>query len=584
MFGGGALATIGGPGGPAQLSNMAVARKESIPTLSPYQDPLSNSQPPSGRNSPALSIQTHRTTRQGSISSNAPSRPVRGNSGSTQLQSPLKTTLDSYSAKNVAAALENGAEGRQVDDVWQAICIRVLPLFNGEGHKGFVEDLNELVMSHVQRTFQRVQLSSRPKTTAPLSSNVTTLVTGLLIADLSELINIGCLTLGGKLAPSPPAPPLTDEHFLIRLNEVWSFFWTGVLPNLEGIFWVLRCDERLKAAVGATYREGRSARGEQRIDVRQLALLGFRDQLVHPQFDRILDLFRGLYESRPSSRRPSEPDFEGVSRQPSRSPRRTPPPHRPSAQSFTSSGTHATLVPFYSPSSSLRPPTSTAPGGGPSSAQAANNRRRQMIAILAGLLTADERQDEIDTLLSHMRATVLPGSRSPTMALDIVTPGAEPSSYDLGDSSSSQKPPISPLHTFPAAGTPLATPPRLPTRSGTPDRFFQRSRAGTTTSLDLDDAATIERAVGSQSTVKGAGGRRKGFLTLLGRSKSGSANDSTTSSTPTTTRATSVSTAKGVEEILGTPVRGNLMARGESEDDISRIIGGGEELGKSAHN
>ena len=30
-------------------------------------------------------------------------------------------------------------------DVWQTLCIKVLPLFNGEGIKGAIEDLNELV-------------------------------------------------------------------------------------------------------------------------------------------------------------------------------------------------------------------------------------------------------------------------------------------------------------------------------------------------------------------------------------------------------------------------------------------------------
>ncbi|KAI7855135.1 hypothetical protein BDC45DRAFT_109752 [Circinella umbellata] len=33
-------------------------------------------------------------------------------------------------------------------DVWQSLCVRVLPLFNGEGVKGNIEDLNELLRSN----------------------------------------------------------------------------------------------------------------------------------------------------------------------------------------------------------------------------------------------------------------------------------------------------------------------------------------------------------------------------------------------------------------------------------------------------
>lgn len=79
---------------------------------------------------------------------------------------PVFRTLESYSAKNVAAAFEPVVDTRQVDDVWQQVCVRVLPLLyvrlsgwrienvplttslhsNGEGMRGYVEELNELVL------------------------------------------------------------------------------------------------------------------------------------------------------------------------------------------------------------------------------------------------------------------------------------------------------------------------------------------------------------------------------------------------------------------------------------------------------
>ena len=42
---------------------------------------------------------------------------------------PTLKTLDSYNAKNVAAVLDQGIDqGRMIDDVWQSVCVRVLPL------------------------------------------------------------------------------------------------------------------------------------------------------------------------------------------------------------------------------------------------------------------------------------------------------------------------------------------------------------------------------------------------------------------------------------------------------------------------
>lgn len=53
-----------------------------------------------------------------------------------------KEVASALSSNNLeAAALSSSA----ADNVWQIICVRVLPLFNGEGVKGCVEDLNELV-------------------------------------------------------------------------------------------------------------------------------------------------------------------------------------------------------------------------------------------------------------------------------------------------------------------------------------------------------------------------------------------------------------------------------------------------------
>ncbi|GAA5939572.1 HbrB domain-containing protein [Sporobolomyces koalae] len=240
-------------------------------------------------------------------------------SPSTSGNVPTLKTLDSYNARNVAAALDQGIDqGRMIDDVWQSVCVRVLPLFNGEGIRGFVEDLNELVLMHVQRTFARATSTNRTRyhSTKNPSLDLSSLVTGLLIADLTDLIRIGCSTLSTKLSPptttttttntnTTTSGSLSDRKLIERLNEIWLFFYTGILPQLEAVFWVLRCDDRLRAAVGGTgmerNQERGKGRGEGRIDVRRIALIEFRDGILHPEMDRIVQVLDKLYSSATSN-------------------------------------------------------------------------------------------------------------------------------------------------------------------------------------------------------------------------------------------------------------------------------------------
>lgn len=84
----------------------------------------------SGRASPALSMGSRRSLRtnsqRGSSRMIPPPLSSTTSSGLSSHVPPALKNLDSYSSRNVAAALE--ADTRQVDDVWQAVCVRVLPL------------------------------------------------------------------------------------------------------------------------------------------------------------------------------------------------------------------------------------------------------------------------------------------------------------------------------------------------------------------------------------------------------------------------------------------------------------------------
>lgn len=90
-----------------------------------------SAQAASGRASPALSLGSRRSLRTNSQRASARMPPPLSSTMSTGASTygpPSLKNLDSYSSRNVAAALEPGADARQVDDVWQAVCVRVLPL------------------------------------------------------------------------------------------------------------------------------------------------------------------------------------------------------------------------------------------------------------------------------------------------------------------------------------------------------------------------------------------------------------------------------------------------------------------------
>ncbi|KAG0080567.1 hypothetical protein BGZ92_000574, partial [Podila epicladia] len=91
--------------------------------------------------------------------------------------------------------------GHSTEDVWQALCIKVLTLFNGQGLTGAIEDLNDLV--------RRCLLTRNPFA---------------LCDEINELLKNGMLTLNAKLGDVP------DEKLVSRLVEVWSFFFGTVLP------------------------------------------------------------------------------------------------------------------------------------------------------------------------------------------------------------------------------------------------------------------------------------------------------------------------------------------------------------------
>ncbi|CCG84199.1 protein of unknown function [Taphrina deformans PYCC 5710] len=114
----------------------------------------------------------------------------------------------SFFSSGARAASSSNAEH---DDNWPLICARVLPLFNGEGLRQPIEDLNRLVSTHLARVHDRHEEVH-------------------VVEDLTELFETGIRSLDNNLAS------FTDEKLISRLSEIWVFFFSTVLPYLEATF------------------------------------------------------------------------------------------------------------------------------------------------------------------------------------------------------------------------------------------------------------------------------------------------------------------------------------------------------------
>lgn len=157
-----------------------------------------------------------------------------------------------------------------------SLFLHVLPCFNGNPLRNPIESLNTLVTSHITATFARYSSPAR--------------VLATLTADLRDILGSGMLTLEAKLHAVDDADKLVG-----RLVEVWVFFWTTVVPYVEGIFLPLTLDSRIIEAVAveraaAPGREDSNSTSAHAIDPRLHLLTLFLVSLLHPHLPRVLPL------------------------------------------------------------------------------------------------------------------------------------------------------------------------------------------------------------------------------------------------------------------------------------------------------
>ncbi|KAF9911246.1 hypothetical protein EC991_004470 [Linnemannia zychae] len=240
-----------------------------------------------------------------SLSSATISSPMTGGGPHHYMTSPT-LSRNNHSSLDAKVMAREMSQGHATEDVWQALCIKVLTLFNGQGLTGAIEDLNELVRRCL-----------------------TTRNAFMLCDEINELLKNGMLTLNAKLGDVP------DEKLVSRLVEVWSFFFGTVLPYFEGVFLPLQIELKTYHAkkmtrkvhvvassaasfhsgnnsmmdiggggggglVGVSPRSGlvdpdRHHDDSEPENVRTMALAAFRDLVILPMVDRLGEVFANLF-------------------------------------------------------------------------------------------------------------------------------------------------------------------------------------------------------------------------------------------------------------------------------------------------
>ncbi|KAF3933413.1 hypothetical protein ABW19_dt0208755 [Dactylella cylindrospora] len=193
---------------------------------------------------------------------------------SVSVNSSQKTLVTNADIKHVVgvSGKDKDAVGEQVlEEVWPLLRARVLPLFAGEGLRIPVEDLNKLVIVHIKRQVEKKAAI-------------------LLIDDVRTLLDQGmCMLDNSSLSK------MTDVRLIPRLVEIWNFVLGTVLPYFEAVFLPLQQEFKGIGSV-LTAREARDAWGitDQRLDIRRMTLISYRDSVILPLYSRLHAIFSKL--------------------------------------------------------------------------------------------------------------------------------------------------------------------------------------------------------------------------------------------------------------------------------------------------
>ncbi|KAG5440162.1 hypothetical protein PCANB_001731 [Pneumocystis canis] len=176
---------------------------------------------------------------------------------------PLQKSFSSFDIKHIGS--KDISLNHIIEDVWPLFCMKVFPLFNGEGLRVPVEYLNKLVRLHVKKRHSDKKMD-------------------LFMEELLKFIEAGMKSLDVDLSF------LSDEKLIHRLVELWNFFFADILPYIEAIFLPLQTEFDSLELIINNHKED-TQENMFDIDIRRIALIRFRDDIILIFYERLIDIF-----------------------------------------------------------------------------------------------------------------------------------------------------------------------------------------------------------------------------------------------------------------------------------------------------
>ena len=321
-------------------------------------------------------------------------------------ETALRETLQGFGLNNMSP-----------EDAWDFLKAKLLVIFDGEDVRIAIEDLNKLVLIHIQRCVQK---------RAPTA----------IIADLRELLETGFASLNQTLNGVP------DEKLIPHLVQIWMLVFGTILPFIQAVFLPLDLEFKGCGTV-MNLREANEFWGNvpngsvdsgigSGLDVRNLVLIAFRDMVILFRYEGLKNTFSQLSldsinlgtptpsittksssnTGRPGTAASLDPGFGSYSSQSSHLPPYTAGSYssdslscnRSRATSNTSSNPDQLI--FQSISSPPQRPTIIHRSAQTDTSQVITEtvgRMLQCVSVLGSVQTGDEAQEKIETLSKALK-------------------------------------------------------------------------------------------------------------------------------------------------------------------------------------
>lgn len=192
-----------------------------------------------------------------------------GSSTGILAEAALRETLQGFGLNNMTP-----------EDAWDFLKAKLLVIFDGEDVRIAIEDLNKLVLIHIQRCVQK-----RTPTA--------------IIDDLRELLDTGFASLNHNLSGVP------DEKLVPHLVQIWMLTFGTILPFIQAVFLPLDLEFKGCGSVMSLREANEFWSGTPTIglpygppgvalEVRNLVLTAFRDMVIVCRYESLLNTFSRL--------------------------------------------------------------------------------------------------------------------------------------------------------------------------------------------------------------------------------------------------------------------------------------------------